>query len=400
MTKVLLVEDDNNLREIYEARLAAEGYEIATAKDGEDALAVAKQQKPDLIISDVMMPRISGFEMLDILRNTDGMKHTKVIMLTALGQAEDKSRADTLGADRYLVKSQVTLEDIVRAAEELLNPDAETAADKAQEPAVAPPQPPAPEPEPAVVTTPPPVATTDETPEPAVAQDDNTQQPAVAVSPETPAVPEPATEVAEEPVVALAPEPTPEPAEPESEQVIQMPQPPVDPEVAALTETIQSTLEENNDVAQQIKEFEETPVEPTASSSQAETTTETLEPAAEAEINAAVDTLATTDATAPIIESEPTPAPASEPSVNQISGKTVIQPPTPDPTQPDISALLAQEEYQEQTATAQPAVSSEPVPTPAPEVTESESSEEGAATPPPGGVFMPNNNGSADDSAL
>jgi DNA-binding response OmpR family regulator len=83
MTKVLLVEDDNNLREIYEARLAAEGYEIATAEDGEDALAVAKQQKPDLIISDVMMPRISGFEMLDILRNTDGLKNTKIIMLTA-----------------------------------------------------------------------------------------------------------------------------------------------------------------------------------------------------------------------------------------------------------------------------------------------------------------------------
>lgn len=124
MTKVLLVEDDNNLREIYEARLAAEGYEISTAKDGEDALAVAKQVKPDLIISDVMMPRISGFEMLDILRNTDGLKHTKIIMLTALGQSEDKSRADNLGADRYLVKSQVTLEDIVKAAEELLNPTA------------------------------------------------------------------------------------------------------------------------------------------------------------------------------------------------------------------------------------------------------------------------------------
>ena len=126
MTKVLLVEDDNNLREIYEARLAAEGYDISTAKDGEDALAVAKQQKPELIISDVMMPRISGFEMLDILRNTDGLKHAKVIMLTALGQNEDKTRADNLGADRYLVKSQVTLEDIVKAAEELLNPDAQT----------------------------------------------------------------------------------------------------------------------------------------------------------------------------------------------------------------------------------------------------------------------------------
>ena len=120
MSKILLVEDDNNLREIYEARLQAEGYEIATAKDGEEALVVAKKERPDLIIADVMMPRISGFEMLDILRNTEGMKDVRVIMLTALGQAEDKTRADQLGADRYLVKSQVTLEDIVKTASDLL----------------------------------------------------------------------------------------------------------------------------------------------------------------------------------------------------------------------------------------------------------------------------------------
>src|SRR5437588_8182755 len=101
-SKILLVEDDNNLREIYQARLQAEGYEIVAAKDGEEALVVAKAQKPDLIISDVMMPRISGFEMLDILRNTEALKYTKVIMPTALGQAEDKTRADSSGAERYL----------------------------------------------------------------------------------------------------------------------------------------------------------------------------------------------------------------------------------------------------------------------------------------------------------
>ena len=66
MAKVLLVEDENNLREIYEARLQSEGYETATASDGEQALVVAKEAKPDLVISDVMMPKISGFEMLDI----------------------------------------------------------------------------------------------------------------------------------------------------------------------------------------------------------------------------------------------------------------------------------------------------------------------------------------------
>jgi len=142
MAKVLLVEDDNNLREIYEARLQAEGYDTATASDGEQALVVAKEAKPDLVISDVMMPKISGFEMLDILRNTDGLKDVKVIMLTALGQAEDKTRADELGADKYLVKSQVTLEDIVKTAHLLLD-DAAAPAAAAAEP-VAPVAPAAP----------------------------------------------------------------------------------------------------------------------------------------------------------------------------------------------------------------------------------------------------------------
>ncbi len=122
----MLVEDDNNLREIYEARLLAEGYEIVSAKDGEEALALAVKEKPDLIISDVMMPKISGFDMLDILRSTPEIKNTKVIMMTALSQAEDKSRADKLGADRYLVKSQVTLEDVARVAREVISGEEES----------------------------------------------------------------------------------------------------------------------------------------------------------------------------------------------------------------------------------------------------------------------------------
>ncbi len=128
VAKIMLVEDDNNLGEIYEARMQAEGYTVVVAHDGEEALAMAAKEKPDLIISDVMMPKISGFEMLDILRNTPGLRSTKVIMLTALGQAEDKTRADSLGADRYLVKSQVTLEDIVENARALLGDDGATPA--------------------------------------------------------------------------------------------------------------------------------------------------------------------------------------------------------------------------------------------------------------------------------
>lgn len=129
----MLVEDDNNLREIYGERLIAEGYEIVSAGDGEEALALAVKEKPDLIISDVMMPKISGFDMLDILRQTPETKDTKVIMMTALSQTEDKDRADKLGADKYLVKSQVTLEDVARVVHDLIYGPEESPAEAANE---------------------------------------------------------------------------------------------------------------------------------------------------------------------------------------------------------------------------------------------------------------------------
>ncbi len=122
MAKVLLVEDDNNLREIFQMRLQAEGYTALTAADGEEGLVVAMKEKPDLIVADVMMPKLSGFEMIENLRAAPEMKNTKVIMMTALGQAEDQARGEKLGVVKYLVKSQVTLEDFARVVKEVLGP--------------------------------------------------------------------------------------------------------------------------------------------------------------------------------------------------------------------------------------------------------------------------------------
>lgn len=191
MAKIMLVEDDNNLREIYEARLLAEGYEIVSAKDGEEALALAVKERPDLIISDVMMPKISGFDMLDILRSTAETKNTKVIMMTALSQAEDKARADKLGADRYLVKSQVTLEDVAKVAHDVLSGDDQTPSGPLQDlstPQVAPQSN-------TTVTTPP------------------SPQPAVIPSQPSPSVSIPVTQADTSPAPAQAPVP---PAEPTS----------------------------------------------------------------------------------------------------------------------------------------------------------------------------------------
>lgn len=120
MTKILLVEDDKSLREIYGVRLLAEGYDIVSAGDGEEALAMAIKEKPGLIVSDVMMPKISGFDMLDILRSTTETKDIKVIMMTALSSEDQRQRGVQLGADRYLVKSQVGIEDVVRTVHDVL----------------------------------------------------------------------------------------------------------------------------------------------------------------------------------------------------------------------------------------------------------------------------------------
>ncbi len=111
--KILLVEDDDALASVYQTRLQAEGFDLRRVPNGEDALAAALEYKPDLILLDVMIPKVSGFDVLDILRNTPETTNVKVVMLTALSQDSDKERAEKLGVDDYLVKSQVVIADVV-----------------------------------------------------------------------------------------------------------------------------------------------------------------------------------------------------------------------------------------------------------------------------------------------
>jgi len=112
-TKILLVEDDEELGQAYVTRLQAEGMETAWTKNGEEALAETVRFKPDLLLLDIMMPRISGFDVLDILKNTPETRDTKIIVLSALSSPEDIEKARMLGANDYLVKAQVTIADVV-----------------------------------------------------------------------------------------------------------------------------------------------------------------------------------------------------------------------------------------------------------------------------------------------
>ncbi len=110
---ILLVEDDNELASVYMARFEAEGFDTAWAQNGELALAKVMETNPDLILLDIMMPRVSGFDVLDILRNTPQTKHAKIVMMSALSGDKDIAKAKALGVDDYIVKSQVAMADVV-----------------------------------------------------------------------------------------------------------------------------------------------------------------------------------------------------------------------------------------------------------------------------------------------
>lgn len=212
MAKILLVEDDKSLREIYGVRLKAEGYDIVSAGDGEEALAVAIKERPNLIVSDVMMPKISGFDMLDILRSTTETKDIKVIMMTALSSDDQRARGEALGADRYLVKSQVGIEDVVRTVHEVLGDGLPGAAAAPAFPSTSAPAP-APEAAPADTTPASAAPIEPPVPEPLSAPAPVVSEPVIPAPAPEPSLP-PVINAPVEPVIPPIPEPivVPEPA--------------------------------------------------------------------------------------------------------------------------------------------------------------------------------------------
>ncbi|MDD5251645.1 MAG: response regulator [Patescibacteria group bacterium] len=103
--KVLIVDDDAFLAGIYATKLELEGFEVASARDGEEGVKVALEEKPDLILLDVLMPKLDGFEVLKRLKSEETTKDIPVIMLTNLGQKEDVEKGISEGAVDYLIKA-------------------------------------------------------------------------------------------------------------------------------------------------------------------------------------------------------------------------------------------------------------------------------------------------------
>jgi DNA-binding response OmpR family regulator len=111
--RVLLAEDDRFLRRAAEARLRRHGLEVLTAADGEEALRVARAEPLDLILLDVVMPKLDGFEVLRLLKEDEATARVPVIILSNLGQERDVAQAKALGAIAFLVKAHLSLQDLV-----------------------------------------------------------------------------------------------------------------------------------------------------------------------------------------------------------------------------------------------------------------------------------------------
>lgn len=111
--KILLIEDDSFLSSMYVTKLEISGFEVEAAEDGESGLEKVKSFNPDLVLLDIILPKMSGFEVLENIRKDADTKDIPVIMLTNLSQRDDVERGLDLGAQDYLIKAHFTPSEVV-----------------------------------------------------------------------------------------------------------------------------------------------------------------------------------------------------------------------------------------------------------------------------------------------
>lgn len=121
--KILIVEDDQFLLEMYSVKLRNAGFQVEVAKDGEQALDKALEFKPDLILLDIVLPKMDGFEVLKRIKENPELRATRVIALTNLGQQGEVEKGTSLGADDYFIKAHFTPSEVAyRVGNFLKNP--------------------------------------------------------------------------------------------------------------------------------------------------------------------------------------------------------------------------------------------------------------------------------------
>ena len=120
MPKVLIIEDDPFLSEMYSTKLVEENFEVEVATDGRDALKKVVETKPDLILLDIVLPKIDGFEVLEKIKQDQNLNKIKIIALTNLGQKEEIEKGFRLGVDDYIVKAHFTPTEVIHKVKEIL----------------------------------------------------------------------------------------------------------------------------------------------------------------------------------------------------------------------------------------------------------------------------------------
>ena len=120
MEKIVFIEDERTLQKMLGEALVAAGFSVASANDGETGLALVLQEMPDLVLLDLILPKMDGFSVLQTLKGDEKTKDIPVMVLTNLETAEDVEKVITLGATTYLVKANYDLPDIVAKVKEVL----------------------------------------------------------------------------------------------------------------------------------------------------------------------------------------------------------------------------------------------------------------------------------------
>lgn len=119
-TKILVIEDDKFLRELAIQKLEKDGIDVSAAMDGEQGILLAEKVVPDAVLLDILLPGIDGFEVLKRLRANPVFTNTRVVMLSNFGQKEDIEKAEAAGADKFLIKANFTLDEILAVVQEVL----------------------------------------------------------------------------------------------------------------------------------------------------------------------------------------------------------------------------------------------------------------------------------------
>jgi CheY-like chemotaxis protein len=118
--KILIVEDDNFVAEVYSTKLLEMGHEITIAQNGEEGLNILKENTPDLILLDIIMPVMGGIEMLEELKKNEEWKKIPVILLTNVGEKDSIQKVQNLGVQDYLIKSHFTPAEVIEKIDAVL----------------------------------------------------------------------------------------------------------------------------------------------------------------------------------------------------------------------------------------------------------------------------------------